>query len=341
LEERYMTIDYRLMRPHEEPAVQDFFLTTYTAYPDEGLQNYRSWQCLPPHNTRTFVAVAPDQRVIATVVVWYRLVRDATGTPVRVGHLSHVATHPDVRRQGHASRLVDQAIVMMRHDGCTWSSLLTASAAGRALYQQYGWRSLGMPFWQGRLNGAASRSTDTGYTIQRYHPSQQAQAWAALAAIYIDYNTMRPLTVVRDHAYWRDYTAVQLADGLTADRVVIFTAHHAGQPDDLCGYILLHIQDHMFFVSEIGVRAGDQAASAALLAAVAEEATQRGVLKGEWMLPQTSTIAAALEDLCGDTLKQIEADFIMARPIAPDVADGHVEAIFAAPGAIWWRMDMI
>jgi hypothetical protein len=97
----------------------------------------------------------------------------------------------------------------------------------------------------------------------------------------------------------------------------------------------------VFFVSEIGVRASDEAASAALLAAVAEEATRRGVLKGEWMLPQTSTIAAALEHLCGQTLKQIEADFIMARPIAPDVASSQVEATFAAPGAIWWRLDMI
>jgi hypothetical protein len=94
-------------------------------------------------------------------------------------------------------------------------------------------------------------------------------------------------------------------------------------------------------VSEIGVRSSDAAASSALLAAAAEAATQRGAVEGEWLLPRTPTITAALEGLCGDTLQQVETDFIMARPIAPDVTIGQLAAIFTASGAIWWRLDMI
>src|SRR5262245_29984803 len=111
-----MTIEYRIMHPYEESEVQNFFLAAYTAYPNEGSQNYRAWKCLPQHDTRTYVAVAPNQRILATVVTWYRHVRDATGTLCRVGHLSHVVTRTEARRQGHASRLVEQAIVAMEQD---------------------------------------------------------------------------------------------------------------------------------------------------------------------------------------------------------------------------------
>src|SRR5262245_38042750 len=121
-----MTIEYRLMRPDEEPALRDFFRATYTAYPDEGLQNYLAWKSLPLQHTRTHLAVAADRRILASVVTWYRQVRDAHGTPRRVGHLSHVVTRTDARRQGHASRLIEQAITSMQEDGCSWSSLLTA-----------------------------------------------------------------------------------------------------------------------------------------------------------------------------------------------------------------------
>ena len=31
----------------------------------------------------------------------------------------------------------------------------------------------------------------------------------------------------------------------------------------------------------------------------------------------------------------------MARPIAADVTIDRLGAIFTAPGAIWWRLDMI
>jgi predicted acetyltransferase len=336
-----MIVNYRIMYPHEEPLVHNFFLATYTAYPDEGLQNYRAWKSLPQQHTRTYVAVAPDQSILATVVAWYRQVHDATGTPHRVGHLSHVVTRVDARRQGHASRLVEQAITAMQHDGCVWSSLLTANAAARPLYEHYGWRSLTMPFWRGRLTSEPHRLAGTGCQVHRYDASQGSDGWTTLTAIYAEYNALRPLTVVRDQQYWQTFTAAQLADGLSADRVSILTAHHPGHLGNPCGYVLLHVYDEAFLVSEIGVRSRDQAAISALLVAVAETATLRGALEGEWLLPQTPAITATLKGLCGDTLQQVETDFIMVRPIAPGVTMDDLAAIFAASGAIWWRLDMV
>jgi GNAT superfamily N-acetyltransferase len=235
------------MYPNEESAVHDFFLATYTTYPDEGLQNYRAWKSLPAHDTRTYVAIAPDQSILATVVTWYRQVRNTLGTPCRVGHLSHVVTRADARRQGHASHLVDQAITAMQDDGCMWSSLLTASATGRALYERSGWRSLAMPFWRGLLPGDRPRLPETGYLIQQFDPTQGPNGWATLAAIYAEYNALRSLTVIRDEPYWATFTAAQLADGLMADRVFIFTAHHPAHMGNPCGYVLLHIYDEAFF----------------------------------------------------------------------------------------------
>ena len=336
-----MAVAYRLMHPDEEPALYDFFLATYTAYPGEGLQNYWTWKSLPAHSTRTYVALDPDQGILATVVTWYRHVRDARGTPRRVGHVSHVVTRADARRQGHASHLVDQAITVMQHDRCTWSTLLTASVTGRPLYERYGWRSLAMPFWRGRLTGDLPTLPEAGYRVQQYDPTQEADGWAILAAIYAEYNLFRSLSVVRDEPYWDTVTAAQLADGLTTGRVVLLTAHHPAGIGSPCGYVLLHLYDEAFLVSEIGVRSSDEAANLALLAAAAQAARQHGAIDGEWLLPRTAAITATLEGLCGDTLQQVETDFIMARPIAPDVTIDHLAAIFTAPGAIWWRLDMI
>jgi len=335
-----MTIEYRLMQPHEEPALHDFFLATYTAYPDEGLQNYRAWKSLPTHDAHTYLAVAPDQSILATTVTWYRQVRDAHGMPRRVGHLSHVLTRADARRQGHASRLIEQAIATTQHDGCRWSSLLTASATGHALYERYGWRSLAIPFWRGLLTGDC-HVPETGYKIQRYDPRQEPDGWASLAAIYTEYNALRSLTVIRDEPYWETFTAAQLADGHTAGRVSILTAYHPAHRGNPCGYVFLHVYDQAFLVSEIAVRSHDAAASSTLLAAAAKAARQRGAIEGEWLLPQTTTIAATLECLCGDSLQQVETDFIMARPIGADMTTNDLAAIFSAPGAIWWRLDMI
>ena len=163
-----MTVEYRLMRPDEAPALQDFFLATYTAYPDEGRRNYLTWKSLPPSHTRTHVALAADRRILASVVTWYRQVRDTYGTPERVGHLSHVVTHVNARRQGHASRLIEQAITTMQQDGCAWSSLLTASATGRVLYERFGWSRLTLPFWRGVLMGHRPGASASSYHIKRY-----------------------------------------------------------------------------------------------------------------------------------------------------------------------------
>ena len=155
------------------------------------------------------------------------------------------------------------------------------------------------------------------------------------------YTALRSLAVVRDEPYWETFTSVQLADGLTTDRVSIFTAYHRAHGGNPCGYVFLHMYDEAFLVSELGVRSSDAAASSALLAAAADAARQRGAIEGEWLLPQTAPITATLEILCGDTLQQVEAEFILARPIAADVTTNDVAAIFTAPGTIWWRLDMI
>jgi ribosomal protein S18 acetylase RimI-like enzyme len=63
--------------------------------------------------------------------------RDAAGEARLVGNVSHVATQPEARRRGHATRLMALAIDVMRADGCVWATLNTSEEA-RPLYERLG-----------------------------------------------------------------------------------------------------------------------------------------------------------------------------------------------------------
>ncbi len=113
------------------------------------------------------------------------------------------------------------------------------------------------------------------YTVRRYDPRYEPAGWERLATVYAAYNAARPLTVVRDLAYWRGYAAWMFSDWLTHDQTVFFVATRGADAHDLCGYVLVHFYDAAYarqqwgsppwlFVSELGVCPGDEDALLAL-----------------------------------------------------------------------------
>jgi ribosomal protein S18 acetylase RimI-like enzyme len=77
---------------------------------DEALGTFRDFHNNPQRFAQSYVAVADEGTLLATVCYWVRDVRGTSGQPVRIGHLYHVATHPAARRQGHAGRILDHTI---------------------------------------------------------------------------------------------------------------------------------------------------------------------------------------------------------------------------------------
>jgi ribosomal-protein-alanine N-acetyltransferase len=78
-----------------------------------------------------------ERRPLAFVNYW--LVRDEV-------HVLNVATHPDVRRQGHAARLLEHVIAFAHKHHCKFVTLEVrrSNQAATRLYKKYGFRPVGI-----------------------------------------------------------------------------------------------------------------------------------------------------------------------------------------------------
>jgi ribosomal-protein-alanine N-acetyltransferase len=79
----------------------------------------------------------PEARVLAFVNYW--LVRDEV-------HVLNVASHPDGRRQGHASRLLEHVIAFANRHKCRYVTLEVrrSNVGAIRLYRKYGFRPVGV-----------------------------------------------------------------------------------------------------------------------------------------------------------------------------------------------------
>jgi ribosomal-protein-alanine N-acetyltransferase len=87
------------------------------------------------------VDVLKERRVDASVIAFvnYWLVRDEV-------HVLNVACHPDGRRQGHASRLLEHVIAFANRNKCRYVTLEVrrSNAGAIRLYRKYGFRPVGV-----------------------------------------------------------------------------------------------------------------------------------------------------------------------------------------------------
>jgi hypothetical protein len=234
----------------------------------------------------------------------------------------------------------------MRREGCAWS-VLFARPDARALYTRLGWQPAPSRYRAGLLAGMGLPSQDE-YLVRSYDPRAAAEGWQPLEAAYASYNARRPLTLIRDPHYWRGYAAWMCNDWIAQHRAVVLVAARACGA--ICGYALAHFYDHAyaqqyygsppwFYVSEIGARDSESGAIPALLAAVAQEARQRGMGYGQLALPSEPQVDAALAALFGETLEEhSQPGMMMLRALAPGAAEAF-EAARLASGAIFWELD--
>jgi hypothetical protein len=343
-----MATDYRPVLPDEVDAAI-LLAATALGFSAEQRQSLTTLcRSDPRHGDRMFVAVAPGGALLSMAHYCLRDIRGADGAPRRVGLLGVMATREEARRQGHAGRLLDLTIAAMEGDGCAWS-LLDASELGRSLYERHGWRGFPCRWSQGTVVKART-TAPARYAIRRYDPRTEPTAWAPLAAVYAAYNAARPLSVVRDRAYWQGFAAHRYIDGLSRNRGVVLVAARPANPADIRGYVLAYVQEAgftrqfglpfgTFTVLEIGATPGDEAALPALLFAVVDEAARHGVDKGRVHLPDDPTLTAAVAEIFGASLRSGHDWEAMGRPIAAGVTDADVAATFAAPGAFHWLID--
>jgi ribosomal protein S18 acetylase RimI-like enzyme len=334
-----MTIDYRRMRAEEERAVLSLWSEVF-ATPDPGYQAAR-FATDPDARAHTFVAVAPDATVLAALHYRVTFRRDAGGLPRPVGEIDSVATRAEARRQGHATRLLLLALEALQEAGCDWSLLVATGEESRRLYERHGWRCYGEPWRRGTIGGA-NPSDDGRYAVRPFDPLRQPDGWEQIAAVDLAFNRGRPLTVVRDAAYWRGYAALRVGTWIATEGLVILGAFRKADDRRLCGYAMAEFYPSAFQVRDLAVLPEERDATLPLLTAVAAEARRRGIPPtARLYLPQEPSIDAALDRLFGPTLHAGQDwGHLMARPIAPHVTEWHLDAIFAAPGAVFSAIDL-
>ena len=329
-----MDVDYRPLRHSEEEAVLDLWLEAFPGRDREqrrrAIGNDEDW------HAHTVVAAAPDGRLLSSAHYWPLQIRDGRGRPCRVGGVSHVATLVAARRQGHAGRLLDLLIEMMRREGCAWSFLF-ASAAGRTLYERHGWRTFLAEKRAGMV--AYDRPAEhPSYVIRRYDPAAERDGWLALAAVYDAYNATRPLSLVRTDEYWRGYYARRVAERI-APPGGFFVAERPGGADELVGYALVAVGSVGFEVLELGVRQGEDGAVVPLLHAIADEAQRRGAAHGTIWSPRDVVTDVAVVSVFGASVRVVPDDHLLGRSIDPRSGAETLAVATAASGAWFWPSD--
>lgn len=336
-------VEYRNMRDDDLDQVIALWMKTW-GYSDAEFA-IRRIKVDPGYLEHTLLALSPAGKLLATVHYWLFDLRDHEGKPRRVGCVSHVVTVEAARRQGHAHRLMEMALEQMPRDGCEWT-LLFASDMGLPLYEQLGYKLYSAPFKRGMLSGTRPALNGT-YTVEQSNVTANPDYWREIAPIYEAYNRNRPLSNVRDEAYWKGLYVRRLERPSRNYRIELFLARN---PEDgrAAGYTIAHIWnegvayplgvDQLVTFAELAVLPGEEAAIPHLLAAVADAAVE-GRVGITSFLPHEPAIDKALDVLLQQPIEVVDDRNVMARTLPGGLSEEELKALMTAPNSISWMLD--
>jgi GNAT superfamily N-acetyltransferase len=332
-----MTVDYRTIRSEEVPALLDLWGQGSAAYRAYQAARFASDSAACDH---TYVAVLADGTIVSTIHYLVSRRWDATGQLRLVGEIDSVGTRPEARRQGHAQRLLLLVLAALLREGCDWS-FLNSSEMARSLYERQGWRYFPERWRMGTVVGAAPRKP-APYFVRPFDPRNEPEGWSRLATVDMAFNSTRPLSVLRDGAYWQNYAAQRVANWIATEGLIIFAAFRSADDLPLCGYAMAEFNPGVFFqIRNLAVLPSETGAISALLHAVAQEGKRRGDPPvGRLFLPKEPAIDAALEQMFGATLVHGQnVGSLMARTIGVRFTDQQLDALFSASRAILSDID--
>jgi ribosomal protein S18 acetylase RimI-like enzyme len=339
-----MPVVYRPMRPDEEAAALTLWIDVLETDADEALGTFRDFRDNPQRFDQSYVAVADDGTLLATVCYWVRDVRGTSGQLVHIGHLYHIATHPAARRQGHAGQLLDHTIQALEALDCRWA-ILGARQAAVPLYARHGWQAVPRAYWRGIYAGAPV-ALSRPLVVRSYDPRRETPGWQPLATVYSAANAHRAGSLIRDAAYWSGYAAWMFGLYLDIYHAVLLTVIDETHANAIRGYALVFFSEMGFEVSEIATLPDDSAALSSLLNGIITQAVQRQIpLQGQLTLPSEPHTTALLEQFFGATLHSVDDTALygynpfMARLL--QAPDGRTlgDSPFTAPGSLFWPLD--
>lgn len=273
----------------------------------------------PERHRRTFVAENPAGDGIDAVVVHVpRLIRDAAGTPRRVGGIGSVATHPEARGRGLVRQLLAAAERSMTAEGCAWSLLFTGTPG---VYRGSGWQEFATSYTEGGL--APTAPVPRPFDVRRASAADAVE----VTALHHTYNAVRPLTSLREPGDW----AVRVPAWYgPPERSLVAVDPGSGA---LVGWVVAQHEGDRVEVREF---AGAAESLGTLLAAAGAHGRAAGLTRARVRIPDGPGVTAALGAFLTDA-RRVTEHVGMAKPL--HAAAASVRATVTAPGAVHWYGD--
>jgi GNAT superfamily N-acetyltransferase len=260
---------------------------------------------------------------------------------VTVAGLTAVATDPDYQRRGFGTRVVQDAVRLIRQQGYDLS-MLTTRLPG--FFSRFGYREVP------KVNGyecpasALSRlSVDPKFTIQKLDYHQQ---WPALAALYRNYSQGRTGMQVRDMRFWETWPRRgTFPHGFSSELDATgLVAVVAGQ---LVAYLAAHSpaeQPHLS-VTELAHLRGHGAAALALVQTAAERYLRAGAGRAILHVGANAPILRLLEEQHVPLHIEVGPGLMVLIPKRSWVREAGfrnvgdaIENLFRSPSpAVWYR----
>ena len=215
-------------------------------------------------------------RIVSTLRIWDRWVHLGS-TPVRMGGIGGVTTHPDYRQRGIATRLMEHAAEYMRDEGYDLGLLFTMIPA--RFYRRLGWNCVPLMGFHAKL----SRPPQPGRSALEVLPFDESRDLEGTVALYQRYNAGRSGSLLRPRPYW-DYAPSRV-------RGVLPTAVVRG-PAGLSGYINWESDDDGVEVYEVAYESGPDLD--ALVQYLLDECAAAGVTHIEGGIPHSHPFVDAL-----------------------------------------------
>ncbi len=309
--------EYRLLAAEEYPAAVELWTRVFAGV-EAGFFTSLLDGGQPEDNIS--IAALEDSVIVSSVHVFIRKIRDRSGTPMKVGGIGSVSTHPDHRKKGHSGRLLEMAIEEMEKAGCLWSYLGTGV---NDHYARYGWKTISTSFPSGLIRPALSGGGD---------PLQPDDATlTAMASLYAPFTVTRPMAAVRDEQTWR--TAIRFR--IDPKRVTSLGAWAGGR---LVAYVVVHNSWGAWSIADAAYAPGAEDHVPGLFAAAAHAAQAKGADRLHSTLPSEPVLDAAFASIVVEPIPG-EARGMMARPIADRISWPNLAALLADPAGRYGPLD--
>ena len=303
------------IRPVRESELDELIDLLCTSHNPRGHERYRGYiEGDPTWRPSHTPVIEADGRLVSTLRIWDRWIH-LGATPVRMGGIGGVTTHPDHRGRGLATRLMRHTAGHLRDDGCDLGLLFSAIPA--RFYLRMGWSCVPLMGFRAEWQAAP----EPGRSGLEARPFDESRDLDETAALYQRHNAGRSGTLLRPRPYW-DYAPSRLR-GVLPTAVVRDGA-------TLGGYINWERDDGGgAWVNEVAWESA--AALEALVGYLLQECAAAGLKRVEGEIPHAHPFVDALVNASGADLHLTGNASMMVLPLQLDELIAR-----AAPEAEEW-----